>query len=246
MLKDQFIILAAGQGTRLNHPKLPKVLVPFSNKPLIGHLLSKISRILKSQKPILVVGFMAEKVMQALGSRYDYVLQEEQLGTAHAVKCAKKNVNAENVLILYGDMPFITEDSLRKLMRLHHDKEAKITMFTAKAPNFKNEFHSLTSYGRIIRNFKKEIVKITEYKDANENEKQIKEVNPGIYIFKSEWLWKNINKIKNKNIAKEYYLTDIIEIAILEKTPIYSLEIPAREVIGINTNEDLMNAEKLI
>lgn len=246
MLKDQFIILAAGKGTRLKREDLPKVLVPFKGKPLIAHLLSQISKIAKNQKPVLVVGFMADKVKAALGTRYEYALQEDQLGTAHAVKAAKEKVKAENVLVLYGDMPFITEESLRKLMRLHHDQSANISMFTATVPNFKNEYEALNSFGRIIRNFKRDIIKITEFKDATENEKQIKEVNPGIYMFNSKWLWENIKKIKNKNAQKEYYLTDIVEIGIAQKEPIVSLDISPREVLGINSAEDLERAENLL
>lgn len=246
MLKDQFIILAAGRGTRLQRDDLPKVLVPFLGRPLIWHLLSQISKIAKNQKPIIVVGFLADKVKITLGSRYEYVLQEPQLGTAHALKAAKAKTKAENILVLYGDMPFITEESLRKLIRLHHDRQANLTMFTARAPNFENEFSALQFFGRIIRNFKKEIIKITEYKDAPESEKQIKEVNPGIYMFNSVWLWENIKKIKNKNAQKEYYLTDIVEIAIAQKIPIYSLEIPPREVMGINSEEDLKRAGKML
>ena len=249
MIKDQFIILAAGKGTRLNHENLPKVLVPFLGRPLIVHLLSQISRIAKSQKPIIVIGFMADRVKQALGSRYEYVLQEEQLGTAHAVKCTKDKVDAENVLILYGDMPFITEESLRKFIRMHHDHKANISMLTTKVPNFQKQYAGFEHFGRIIRNPSvltrgKEIVKITEFKDCTEPEKQIKEVNPGVYMFNSKWLWTNIKKIKNKNAQKEYYLTDMVEIAIQAKEKIYNLEVSPKEVIGINSMTDLELAEK--
>ena len=245
MLKDQFIILAAGRGTRLNREDLPKVLVPFLGRPLIVHLLSQISKIAKNQKPIIVVGFMADRVKAALGTRYEYALQEPQAGTAHAVRAAHTKVDAENVLVLYGDMPFVSEASLRKLIRLHRDKASAISLFTTIAPNFENEFQSFLHYGRILRNFKREIIKITEYKDASEKEKQIREVNPGIYMFNTKWLFDNIKKIKNKNAQQEYYLGDIVEIAISQKLPINSLEIPPREVIGINYAEDLERAERI-
>ncbi len=249
MIKDQFIILAAGKGTRLNHDHLPKVLVPFLGKPLITHLLGRIARIAKSQKPIIVVGFLADKVKQALGTRYEYVLQAEQLGTAHAVKCAKDAVDAENLLVLYGDMPFITEESLRKFIRMHHDNQAQISMLTTKVPNFQKEYAGFEHFGRIVRSPSllakgKDIVKITEFKDASEAEKAIKEINPGVYMFSTAWLWPNLKKIKNKNAQKEYYLTDIVEIAIAQKVKIYSLEVSPKEVMGINSLEDLELAEK--
>ncbi len=246
MLKDQIIILAGGKGTRLDHFELPKVLVPINGRPIIFYLLDQISTISQNQKPVVVVGFMAEKVKKALGERYEYALQESQLGTAHAVKAAKKNIHAENVLVLYGDMPFITENSLRKLIRLHHDQSSKISIFTTSVPNFTDDFSSLNAFGRIIRNFKNEIIKITEFKDCTSREKGIKEVNPGIYMFNSEWLWQNIKQIKNKNAQKEYYLGDIVEIAINQKLPINSLEIPPKEVFGINSKEDLESAEKVM
>ena len=245
MLKDQFIILAAGKGTRLNHEDLPKVLVPFKGKPLISHLLLEIEKIIKNQKPVVVVGHMADKVQASLGNRYEYALQENQLGTGHAVKIAVKNIKAENVLVLYGDMPYITEISIRKLLRLHHDSGGVLTMFTAKVPNFEGQFSAFLHFGRIVRNFQGEVIKITEYKDASESEKQIKEINPGIYMFKAKWLKANIKKIKNKNAQKEYYLTDLVEIAISQKHTIFSMEIPAREVVGINSREDLEREEKL-
>ncbi|PIR96064.1 MAG: hypothetical protein COT92_03065 [Candidatus Doudnabacteria bacterium CG10_big_fil_rev_8_21_14_0_10_42_18] len=245
-MKDQVIILAAGKGSRLKYDNLPKVLVPFKGQVLIKHLLMRIGKIIQNIKPVVVVGFMGDKVKAVLGNRFEYVKQEEQLGTAHAVKAAKKNIQAENVLVLYGDMPFISEHSLRRLIRLHHDEEANISMFTASVPNFENEYDCFLNYGRILRSYNKEIIKITEFKDATESEKQIKEINPGIYMFNSEWLWKNIKKIKNKNAQREYYLTDIVEIAIKEKEKIYSLPIEPREIIGINSMEDLLAAEKML
>ena len=245
MVKDQFIILAAGKGTRLNLENMPKVLAPLKGRPLISFLLAQIEKIIKNQKPVVVVGYMAEKVQKALGARYEYALQDPQGGTAHAVKAAKDKTSAENILVLYGDMPFITESSLRKLIRLHHDKEAILTMFTTQVPDYQNEFSGFLHFGRIIRNFKSEIIKVTEYRDATEKDKQIKELNPGIYMFNSEWLWTNIKRIKNKNAQKEYYLGDIVEIAIAQKIPIHALEILPREVIGINTAEDLARAERM-
>ncbi|MBI3231904.1 MAG: NTP transferase domain-containing protein [Candidatus Doudnabacteria bacterium] len=189
---------------------------------------------------------MAEQVKKALGTRYEYALQEPQAGTAHAVKAAKDKIKAENVLVLYADMPFIIEESLRKLMRLHHDQKANISLFTTTVPDFKVEFSGFLHFGRIIRNFKHEIIKIIEYRDASEKDRQIKEINPGIYMFNTQWLWENIKKIKNKNVQKEYYLGDIVELAIAQKQHIHSLPISPKEVIGINTQEDLDKAEKIL
>lgn len=233
---------------------VPKVLVMLKNKPLILYLLEEIEKINQLAKPILVVGYMHEQVEAILGDGYLYALQEPQLGTAHAVMAAKDQIQAENILVLYGDMPLIKAESLKRLITLHHKNQANLSMFTAKVPNFENEFVSLGHFGRIIRNSflssnqkgMGEIIKITEFKDASESERQIKEVNPGIYMFNTKWLWENITEIKNKNVQNEYYLTDIVEIAINQKEPIHSLEINPREVLGINNLEELKLVEKML
>lgn len=225
---------------------VPKVLVMLNNKPLILHLLEEVDKIHQLAKPVIVVGFMADQVKAVLGDGYLYATQKEQLGTAHAVKCAKSKVTGKDILVLYGDMPFIKAESLKKLMRLHHEKKSKLSLFTATVPNFTGNFSSLNHFGRILRGPQSQILKITEYKDAAEEEKQIKEVNPGIYMFNSEWLWNNINKIKSRNAQGEYYLTDAVEIAIGQGEKIYSLPIGPCEVLGINTREELLQAEQAI
>jgi bifunctional N-acetylglucosamine-1-phosphate-uridyltransferase/glucosamine-1-phosphate-acetyltransferase GlmU-like protein len=131
-------------------------------------------------------------------------------------------------------------------MRLHRDKKAKLSMFTSVAPSFSGEFESLNNFGRIIRDFSGKIIKITEFKDATEKEREIKEVNPGIYMFDTKWLWENIGKIKNKNAQGEYYLTDIVEVAIQTGVPVESLQVNPNEVFGINTIEQLRQAEALL
>lgn len=243
-MRNQIVILAAGKGTRLGG-NAPKVLVSLKNKPLILYLMHEL-HFRQLIKPVVVVGFGADKVKGILGNDAVYVYQEEQKGTAHALMCAKKQIRAENVLVLYGDMPFIKADSLRELMRAHHKKESLLTMFTAKAPNFDGIYKTMEHYGRVIRSFDGKISKITEFKDASPHERDFKELNPGIYMFNTDWLWENIKLIKNKNAQHEYYLTDLIEIAIQKGVAINSLEIPSKEVVGINTLEDLKLAEQMV
>jgi UDP-N-acetylglucosamine diphosphorylase/glucosamine-1-phosphate N-acetyltransferase len=243
-MRNQIVILAAGKGTRLGG-QVPKVLVMLKNKPLILYLMHEL-HYRQLIKPVVVVGFGAEKVKAVLGNDAVYAHQAEHKGTAHAVMCAKKQIHAENILVLYGDMPFIKADSLRELMRVHHKKESVLSMFTTRVPNFDGVYKSMEHYGRIIRSYNKKISKIIEFKDATPKEREIKELNPGIYMFNTEWLWENIKLIKNKNAQKEYYLTDIVEIAIKQGINIQSLEIPPKQVIGINSREDLDLVETLI
>ena len=224
---------------------LPKVLVMLKNKPLILYLLEEVEKVNQLIKPVVVVGYKADMVKTVLGGDYTYALQKEQLGTAHALMSAKKYVKGENVLVLYGDHPFIKAKSLKELIQLHHKKSSNISMFTTTVPNFKGTFEPFESFAKIIRDTNKKISKIVEFKDASSSQKKIKEVNPGMYMFNSAWLWKNLDKIKNQNAQGEYYLTDIVELAIKTREKIYNLPIDLKEVIGINSKEDLQTAENL-
>lgn len=245
-MHNQVIILAAGKGARMGELDLPKILVGLRGKPLISYILEELKIITDLPTPVLVVGYKNVLVKELLGKNYIYALQKQQLGTAHAVWSAKKKIKAKNVLVLYGDMPFIKAESLKKLIKLHQNQDAVISMFTSYVPSFSGKFSSLNNYGRIIRDKYSALIKITEYKDASEKERQIREVNPGIYMFKTEWLWDNIDKINNKNAQQEFYLTDLIEVAIAEGKIIHSFKIAPREFLGVNTKEQLQQAEKLI
>ena len=244
-MRNQIVILAAGKGTRMGNSNVPKVLVMLKNKPLILYILEQVEKINQLLKPIIVVGYMADKVRAVLGNDYTYALQKQQLGTAHAVMAALPYVEAENVLVLYGDMPFITAESLQSLMRAHHEKKSILSMFTATVASFDGEFSSLYSYGRIIRDASGNITKSVELKDATEEQKKITEVNPCIYMFNTPWLEKSLKLIQNTNNQKEYYLTDLVEIAIRENIQIHSFPLDPREVIGVNSMEDLKKAESL-
>jgi bifunctional UDP-N-acetylglucosamine pyrophosphorylase/glucosamine-1-phosphate N-acetyltransferase len=245
-MRNQIVILAAGKGTRMGNGGIPKVLVMLKNKPLILYVLHEIEKINQLAKPVIVVGYQSQKVQAVLGDQYLYAYQDRQLGTAHAVMAAKHKAKADNLLVLYGDMPFIKSSSLKKLMRSHHGHKAALSMFTATVPDFCGELESLKHFGRIIRDVEGNIVKITEYKDATEAEKRLKEVNPGIYMFNAEWLWRNIEKIKNQNAQGEYYLTDMVEVAIKQGSKILSLPIDPVETMGVNTLAELQEAEKRI
>lgn|SRR3989338_4339780 len=245
-MQTQIVILAAGKGTRMEGGAVPKVLIPLRGKPVISYLLEELQGLRGFPKPVIVVGYKHELVEQTLGDEYVYAFQANQLGTAHAVQAAREKISADNVVVLYGDMPFVRADSLEKLIQLHQEKQATLTMFTCTVPGFEGMYESMNHYGRIIRDTEDNIVKITEFKDAAPREQQIAEVNPGIYVFKSSWLWQNIDAITKDNAQGEYYLTDMVELAIRQGLPIYSLAISPEEVFGINTKSHLEEAKRLL
>ncbi len=248
-MSQQIVILAAGKGTRMG-VDVPKVILPLGNKPVIVRLLENIEAVEQITKPILVVGFMKDLVEKTvtdnLGEGFLFVTQFDQKGTAHAALSAKPVVTAKNIIILNGDMPFTSAESLQQVSDLHTQTNSKVTMLPCQLPNFENQYKNFLSYGRIIRDSDGKIVKIQEYKDCTEEQKQITEVNPGSYMFNAEWLWEKLELIGSNNSQGEFYLTDIIEIAIQDGQTIQSLPIPAEEIYGINTPENLAFAESLV
>lgn len=246
IMNTQIVILAAGKGTRMGDMEIPKVLAPLHEKPVLTYLLNEISNLAELEPTVLVVGYKHDQVRSVAGPSYKYALQEEQLGTAHALLCAKPEITGTNIIVLYGDMPLVKASSIQKLMDMHKNSDAKVSMFTTTVPNFEGRYEPMNHYGRIIRSESGDIVKITEYKDALPEEQELREVNPGIYMFNTEWLWEHMDAITSNNVQNEYYLTDIIEVAIRTGEQIYSLEIQPEEVFGINTKQHLEDAHGLL
>lgn len=242
----QTIILAAGKGTRMGDENIPKVLFKLNNKPMIRFVVDQVEKLQLALKPIIVVGHKYDLVQKELGSNYVYAFQQGQLGTAHAVDAAKGFSLGTDVMVLYGDMPFIQSASIKKLYELHKQEESTISMFTTIIDSFEGDMENLIGFGRIIRNEAGEISDIREFKDASDAEKEIRELNPGIYIFKADWIWKNIDKIQNNNAQQEYYLTDLIHLAREQSLSIESISIDPDEVFGINTPWQLQHAETLM
>ncbi len=254
-MSQQIVILAAGKGTRMGSG-FPKVLLPLdvnidpmvskNYRSIISNLLDEVKEVPQIPPPIIVVGFQEQLVKDALGPNYNYVTQFDQKGTAHAVLSAKQAVTADNFIVLNGDMPFTKKESLQKLIQLHNDNHAMVSMFTVELPNFENHNEHFLSWGRIIRDENGGIIKIQEYKDSSDEQKLITEVNTGTYMFNSEWLWDKLKKIGHDNAQHEFYLTDIIELAIADAQKIYSLKITPQESYGINNPDDLDFARKII
>ncbi len=230
------VILAAGKGTRMGSP-LPKVLSNLAGKPLLAHVLETASK-LKRCKLHVVVGHEAKEVKQAFSSnkKINWIKQSKQLGTGHAVKQAIKHIrHNSNVVILYGDVPLISENTVQRLAKLASKGPALLT-FNKENP---------TGYGRIVRGPRNKVQAIVEEKDASPSEREISEVNSGIMAFKAKDLIRLIGKIKNNNKAKEFYLTDTIQEAYHEKLNIQSLKLTdIDEVLGCNTLEELQTLER--
>ena len=246
--KTQVVILAAGHGKRMQS-ELPKVLIPLHGKPLVAHVLDSVKKSGICDKPVVIVGQKRELVMKTLGDGYEYIVQEEQLGTGHAVRTTEKFLEgrADHVMVLYGDHPFISPKTVKKLMEKHLESGAKITMATVKLLDFL-EWRSIfyTNFGRVVRGNNGKISKIVEFKDAKDDEeKEIKEVNPSYFCFEAKWLWENLENLKTDNAQKEYYLTDLVKIAMQEKVKIESVDIDAREALGVNSKAELEMLEKL-
>lgn len=247
MDKIKIIILAAGKGVRMQN-ELPKVLIPLYGKPLIMHLLDSIKKSGIGGKPVIVVGQQRELVMKTLGTDYDYIVQEEQLGTGHAVLCTKKYLEnkTDNVMVLAADHPLPSSQTIRKLAETHIQSQNILTMATAVLTDFNDwRFGFYKSFSRIVRDENGNILKSVEFKDTNEEEKKIKEINPFFFCFKAKWLWDNLETIKNDNAQQEYYLPDLVKKAIEEKQLVGSIEVDPREALGANSKEDLKILENL-
>lgn len=231
------VILAAGQGKRMNSA-LPKVLHRLAGKTLLEHVVES-SAAISSTSPFVVYGHNGNIVRTKLPHlNVTWVEQEKQLGTGHAVLQALPHVSAsDRVLILCGDVPLITAETLQQF--INHTPEDALGIITAHLPQ-------PAGLGRILRDNQNKIIRVVEEKDATTAEQALNEINAGIYLVPAHLLQKWLPHLKNDNAQKEFYLTDIIRLAVKENIPIYSQE-PAQyeEVLGINDCMQLAYAERV-
>ncbi|HLB32045.1 MAG TPA: sugar phosphate nucleotidyltransferase [Patescibacteria group bacterium] len=241
MKQIQALILAAGKGKRINAQNKPKVLFSLMGKPLITYSLKSLAEA-GFGKPVVVVGYRGEMVQNLLGKKVIYCWQKKQLGTAHAVSEAKKAlVDAKSVLIIYGDTPFWQSSTLNKLIKSHRQTKATLSLVSVVFEN-----PSFFQYGRLVRDKDGNVMKSIEEKEASDEEKKIQECNPSCYLVETGWLWRALPKIK-KSASGEYYLTDILNLAVREKKKVNVLPISNwREAVGVNTREQLQLANKLL
>jgi bifunctional UDP-N-acetylglucosamine pyrophosphorylase / glucosamine-1-phosphate N-acetyltransferase len=244
-MPTKIIILAAGQGTRMRSDK-PKVLATIAGKPLLHHILGTCLRLgVKDQ--IVIGGYQFEKLKEEIDPffKVTWLYQEQQLGTAHAVGLALKYIEPDDVaIILAGDVPLISEHTLERLVALSSANQ----MGTQMAPQMgivTQHLNDPSGYGRIKRDQHGELVGIVEHKDASADELKIKEINTGIMAIPGAFLKNALPKIGNNNAQKEYYLTDIIELAKKQGLTIQAIQ-PEHdfEVKGVNSKQQLANLER--
>ena len=229
------IILAAGKGTRM-HTNLPKVMQPLAGKPMIDHVITTAGTL--TNKISTIIGYKKDVLNEHLSANFKNVetfVQPELNGTAGAVKAAQKNIiNDEDVLILYGDVPLISHETLKNALNDNHD--AVILTMIPKDP---------FGYGRVIKNNSSLATEIIEEKDASAEQKKINEVFTGIMIIKGEMLLSSLEEVNNNNAAGEYYLTDVIKIASKKGVKINPIVVEETEVLGANTKSELHEIENI-
>lgn len=235
------IILAAGKGTRMRSD-LPKVLHTVCGEPMVLYPI-ELARSVGSEIIVLVVGHRAD-LIRAHFEHEDllYVYQREQLGTGHAVLQTRESLRNfdGNILILCGDVPLLLPATVHALIELHGKSQAAVTVLTTL-------LEDPTGYGRVVKGTNGDIIKIVEDRDASEQEKEIREINSGIYCVESRFLYEAVAQISNENAQSEYYLTDIIEIATrMNRTARSYVIFDYHEVMGINSPQELEKANQIM
>lgn len=240
MNNTQIIILAAGKGTRMGGD-IPKALTKLGNRSMLDYVVETAVDVTDT-KPVTVVGYKEDLVRDEFLDRCVYTTQDEQKGTGHAVLCARSAILPETttIVMLYADMPFVSKETLQKLVTEQQENKAEIVIATSVIDDdelFRNQFYA---FGRIIRNPEtNDITGIVEKKDSTEDQKEIREVNPAFFCCDAKWAFNHLENLKNDNAQGEYYLTDLVKIAFEEGLKIHSVQIEPREALGANTPEQL-------
>lgn len=234
------VVMAAGRGTRMNSQTVNKVALPLAGKPIISHTIENLKNA-GINNIVVVVGFAKDSVIEHLDSDIIIAEQNEQLGTGHAVKVALEKVNnAQTILVLNGDDSYVfSSEIIKELFNKHNQNKAAISFLTLIMNN-------PTGLGRILRNEQNEVVGIIEEKDATFDQKKIKEINPACYMFDYEFLSNKLKTLQPSPVTGEFYITSLIEEAFNENQKISTHTVEGLNWRGINTPEELIEAEKLI
>lgn len=236
-MKVTAVLLAAGQGTRMKSA-LPKVLHPLCGKPMIWHVLEALKQA-ATETPVVVIGHGADEVKQYLGDSADCVLQEPQLGTGHAALQAESLLKHKTdlVIVTYADMPLLRGETFARLVETQRINLGPFSLITV----FADDPHG---FGRILRNADGTVSAIVEEYVATPEQQKIKELNVGAYCFNADWLWDALHRIPKNEKKGEYYLTDVVELAVKDDLPVQAVvHDDFNETIGINTRVHLAEAE---
>ena len=241
-MSTKAVVLAAGKGTRMmsetNH--MPKVLRQACGKPLLHYVLKALDFIPK-EDTVLVGGYMREAVFEAFPG-YPQAVQDPQLGTGHAVMCAREHLKDFDgtVLVCYGDMPLLRREVYQGLLSYHAETGASCTMLSGTCDEY-------LPYGRVLRDGNGDFLRIVEDRDCTPEQKAIRELNVGIYAFDCKTLLASLDEIKNNNAQNEYYLTDVPEILRNHglRVAVYNAKLN-EQIIGVNTPEQLKMTERFL
>ena len=238
------IVLAAGKGKRLlsEQHNMPKVLRVANGKPLLRYVVDNLSFIPKKEDIIIVAGYKKELVFQSFDEGYTFVSQDEQLGTGHAVNMAREAVADYDgpLLVCYGDMPMFRQSTYQKLIEQHLQQGNDCTVLTGVTQR-------KLAYGRVVRTEEDRFDRVVEEKDCNEQQKLIRELNLGIYVFDCQKLFEVLHLLKNNNAQGEYYLTDAPKLMKDNGDKIGICTIyDDNEILGVNTPEELALCEQLL
>ena len=249
MRRTQVVILAAGNSTRMKSDT-PKVLHNIGTKKMIEYVVAAAKDVRTELRPVVVVNpENAGAIKKTLGDSCEYVVQKEQLGTGHAVQAAYGLIGdrADQIVVLYGDHPLIRSATILRLIETHASHDEPLSMVTFEVSEDDELYEHLKDFGRVRRNSLGDVCGIVEVKDADEGELMIAERNPGYYCIDRKWLWDNLLRLKNNNAQGEYYLTDLVGLAVSQghKVRIVQVENVA-ECFGVNTPDQLKLVEQLI
>ena len=240
-MKLSVLVLAAGKGTRMKSG-IPKILHPILGMPMIHYVVNTVSSI-KPDRLLMVIGSDGERIKNNLDKfAIEYVYQQAQLGTGHAVNSAKAALLKfnGNILIINGDFPLITTKTLKSFVSKHSKGKSILSILTTELTN-------PTGYGRIIRGAKGDLIEVVEEKDCTQSQKQLKEINSGLYLVQSGYLWKLLGEISSDNSQNEYYLPDIVRLSIKNGYKVSSYKSPdPDEVMGVNDRAQLCIAETIL
>lgn len=236
------IVLAAGKGKRMNSRQLPKMLYPIAGQPMLLYVVATLAKV-GIEQPIIVVGFLADKIKELLNGGYQYVHQKKRLGTGHAVLACASLLKAKPgcTLIINGDQPFFRASTIKRLAAAITDQGATVAVLTGLMDS--KEFDA---FGRVMTDKTGHVLRIVELKDATPKERSIRLMNLGGYAVDNQWLWGALKKLKKSPASGEYYITDIVAEAVREGKKVKAITIENKaEAIGINTMDHLLEAERL-